>query len=69
MSDTYYCAPGFAVEKGILVRQVKSVEILGGKKTHSSLELALLVSKALRGHTTPVNGDRQIGKAQSACWV
>ena len=69
MSDTYYRAPSFAVEKGILVRQIKSVEILGRKKRHSSLELALLVSKALRGHTTPVNGDREIGKAQSACWV
>lgn len=31
-SHTYYCAPGFAVEKGILVRQVKSVEILGRKR-------------------------------------
>ena len=32
VSDTYYRAPGFAVEKGILVRQVKSVEILGTKR-------------------------------------
>lgn len=29
---TYYCAPGFAVEKGILVRQVKSVEIVRRKR-------------------------------------
>ena len=69
MRDTYYCAPSFAVEKGILVRQVKSVEILGRKKRHSSLELAFLVPKALRGHTTPVNGDREISEAQSTCWV
>lgn len=32
LRDTYYCAPGFAVEKGILVRQVKSVGILGRKR-------------------------------------
>ena len=70
MSERYLllCSE-FCCRKGILVRQVKSVEIWGRKKRYSSLELAFLVPKALRGHTTPVNGDCEISKAQSTCWV
>lgn len=60
-SNTHYRAPGFAVEKGILVRQVKSVEKLG-RKRHSSSESALLVSKALGKHAVPMSRDCEIGQ-------
>lgn len=65
VSHTYDCAPGFAVEKGILVGQVKSVEI-SGRDRDSSLDLASLNSEAL-GCPALVSGDRESGEAWAAC--
>lgn len=61
-SNTHYCTPGFAVKKGVLVRQVKSVETLEERRL-SAPESALPASTALGSHTAPVGRNQEIGAA------